>query len=197
VTGVDASEDAVAAARTLVQRLDLADRAQIVHARCEATGLPETSFDTIFMRNVLIHNGPNVDSILAHARALLKPGGHLLAMEIDATATEMPPTASDEYEMEMRWVDWASSVGNDPAFGRVLAKTVERAGFTIRDTQSRVDQLSVERSPVWTARGALLEGGFATELDIDRWGRAIAGRLSTVGLLDARLHVYVVVGQRP
>lgn len=71
VIGVDGSEQAVVAARSLVQRLELTGRVDIVHAPCTATGLDEASFDVIFMRNVLIHNA-HPEEILAHAHWLLR-----------------------------------------------------------------------------------------------------------------------------
>jgi hypothetical protein len=76
------------------------------------------------MRNVLIHNGPTVEQILGHAHALLRRGGHLLAMEIDVTELVLPDDAPDEQDLEQRWIEWARASGNDPAIGRRLARLI-------------------------------------------------------------------------
>jgi ubiquinone/menaquinone biosynthesis C-methylase UbiE len=196
VTGVDGSEDAVVTARSLIRALRLEDRIEIVRAQCDATGLPEGSFDAVLMRNVLIHNGPTVEQILGHAHALLRRGGHLLAMEIDVTELVLPDDAPDEQDLEQRWIDWARASGNDPAIGRRLAGLIGHYDFSVDATQERVDELRIERSPAWTSRQTLLSDGFASDADIERWDAAIAARLANVGLLDVRLPVYVVVAQR-
>jgi SAM-dependent methyltransferase len=196
VTGVDGSEDAVAAARSLIALLGAEERIEIVRGRCDASGLREGSFDTVLMRNVLIHNGPTVERILAHAHALLRRGGHLLAMEIDLTELVMPADAPDEQELEQRWIRWARAKGNDPGIGRKLAELIGQHGFSVEATQHRVDELRVERSPAWTSRQTLLSDGFATDADVARWEAAISARLANVGPLDVSLPVYVVVAQR-
>ena len=197
VTGVDAAEDAVRAAGALVEQLGLGGRVDIVRARIEDTGLAAGGFDVAFMRNVLGHNGPVLSVILQHTAALLRPGGHLLAVEPDVTGLLIPDTAPDEQDLEWRWITMMRKRGNDPAQGRQLAAVLTQAGFHVDAVQERVDELAVERSPAWTARHALLADQLATEADIRRWESAITHRLATTGKLTVQLPVYCVVASRP
>jgi SAM-dependent methyltransferase len=197
VTGVDDSEEAVRAASALVEHLGLAGQVDLVRARIEDTGLPAGSFDVAFMRNVLVHNGPVLNSILQHVAALLRPGGHLLCVEPDVTGLVIPDTAPEEQDLEQRWITMARKRGNDPALGRQLAPMLAKAGYRIDAAQERIDKLAVDRSPAWTARHALLADQLATHADIERWESAISHRLSTTGKLAVRLPVYCVVAARP
>jgi len=197
VVGVDDAEEAVRAAESVVAQLGLADRVDVVRARIEETGLEPGRFDVAFMRHVLVHNGPTLSAILAHVAALLRPGGRLLSVEPDVTGLMLPDTAPDEQDLEQRWITLARKRGNDPAVGRRLAALVAEAGFVVDVAEDRVDQLSVDRSPAWTARDTLVAEGLATQPDVERWEAAINRRLSTIGKLTAAMPVYCVVASRP
>jgi SAM-dependent methyltransferase len=195
VVGVDAAGPAVAAARALVDQRGLGGRVRIVHAGAQHTGLEPASSDVVFIRNLLVHNGPATGAILGHARLLLRPGGHLLCVEPDITALRFPGRAAAEQELEQRWIQMMRSMGNDPGLGAEgrLAGLIAAAGFTLDRAVHRVDPLEVERSPAWTARQMMADKGFATNADIARWDTAIAARLRDVGLLACRLPVTAVV----
>ena len=196
VTGIDRAADAVAAARALVDKLAL-ERVDVQQAGCEVTRIDTASVDTVLMRNVLVHNGRAVPAILAHVRSLLRPGGHLLVAEPDLAKLEFPDHVIDERELEQRWIAWARSVGNDPSLGARLAAIVASAGFGVEASTSRIDVLRVERSPAWTARHVLVEAGFATDSDVQRWDNAIANRLTMTGSLEVGLPLHVVLARRP
>jgi SAM-dependent methyltransferase len=195
LVGVDDSAEAVAAARQLVDRLDLGGRTRIVQAPAQATGLDPGTFDVVFIRNLLVHNGPAIDDILGHARRLLGPGGHLFSVEPDVTGLRFPNGAAAEHEMEQRWAQMAQAMGNDPALGAEgrLAERITASGFSIDTSRHRIDRLSVERSPAWTARRMMTDNGFATEDDIAQWQTAITTRLRDVGLLECRLPLSAVL----
>jgi hypothetical protein len=175
----------------------LSGRVRLVQAQVQDTGLDAGGFDVAFMRNVLAHNGPTVDAILHHIAALLRPGGHLLSAELDVTGLVLAGAAPEEQELEQRWLAMMRKRGNDPGLGRRLAVVISQAGFRVAMTQDRIDQLSLERSPTWTARRALLADGLATEADIGRWEAAITRRLRTTGNLSVQLPVSCVVAARP
>jgi SAM-dependent methyltransferase len=195
VVGVDAAEHAVAAARALVDQRGLGERVRIVHAGAQRTGLGPASFDVVFLRNVLVHNGAALDAILEHARSLLRPLGHLLCVEPDVTGLRLPERATAEQELEQRWMQMMRSMGNDPGLGAEgrLAEVISTAGFLLDRAVHRVDPLAVARSPAWTARQMMLDTGFATHADIARWDTAITTRLRDVGPLACRLPVTAVV----
>jgi SAM-dependent methyltransferase len=160
-----------------------------------STGLEPASFDVVFIRNLLVHNGPATGAILSHARRLLRPGGHLLCAEPDITGLRFPRQAAAEQELEQRWIQMTRSMGNDPGLGAEgqLAALISAAGFIPDRAVHRVDPLDVERSPAWTARQMMLDTGFATNADITRWDTAITARLRDAGLLTCRLPVTAVV----
>jgi SAM-dependent methyltransferase len=195
VAGVDAAGPAVAAARALADQRGLGSRVRVVHAGAQHTGLEPASFNVVFIRNLLVHNGPAAGAILGHARGLLRPGGPLLCAEPDITALRFPARAAAEQELEQRWIQMMRSMGNDPGLGAGgrLAALIAAAGFIVDSAVHRVDLLEVERSPVWTARQMMVDKGFATDADIARWDTAIATRLRDVGLLACRLPVTTVV----
>jgi SAM-dependent methyltransferase len=197
VVGVDAAGAAVAAARALADQRGLGGRVRVVHAGAQRTGLQPASFDVVFIRNLLVHNGPAAGAILGHARGLLRPGGHLLCAEPDITGLRFPGRAAAERELEQRWIEMVRSAGNDPGLGADgrLAALISAAGFILDSAVHRVDPLEVERSPAWTARQMLVDKGFATSADIARWDTAIATRLRDAGLLACRLPLTAVVAR--
>jgi SAM-dependent methyltransferase len=168
---------------------------RIVHAAAQRTGLEPASFDVVFIRNLLVHNGPGAGAILRHARRLLRPGGHLLCAEPDITGLRFPGRAAAEQELEQRWIQMMRSMGNNPGLGAEgqLATLIPAAGFIPDRAVHRVDPLDVERSPAWTARQMMADTGFATNADIARWNTAITARLHDAGLLACTLPLTTVV----
>jgi ubiquinone/menaquinone biosynthesis C-methylase UbiE len=195
VVGVDQADPAVAAARALVDQRGLGERVRIVRADARHTGLGPESFDVVFVRNVLVHNGPVLDAILEHARRLLRPDGHLLCVEPDVAGLRLPEWATAEQELERRWMQMMRSMGNDPGLGAEgrLGDVISTAGFVLDRAVHRVDPLDVARSPAWTARQMMLDTRFATNADVARWDTAITTRLREVGPLACRLPVTAVV----
>ena len=195
VVGVDEAAAAVDAARALVEQRGLRDTVRIVHAAAQHTGLDPASFDVVFIRNLLVHNGPAAEEILNHARDLLRPTGHLLCVEPDITGLRLPEAAADERELEWRWTQMTRSLGNDPSLGSEdrLATLVSAAGFILDNAERRIDTLAVERSPAWTARQMMLDKGFATNADLARWDTAITTRLRDIGPLACELPLTAVL----
>lgn len=193
VIGVDQSPEAIQAAEALVRTLALGSVTLLV-APASATGLATGAADTVFIRNVLVHNGPRLADLLSHVRDLLRDGGHLLCAEPDLDALRIDDAPSDQ-QLERRWVKWARSVGNEPALGPKLEEVVAEAGFEVVAARSRVDTLRTDRTPVWTAVDNLIAGGFATAEEAEQWEGETAHRLATTGPFTAHLPVYTVVAQ--
>ena len=98
LVGVDESGPAVTAAHQLagqVDQLDLGVRIHIVRARVHATGLALGTFDVVFIRNLLLHNGASASAILEHSHQLLRPGGHLFCVEAAGLAGDTPKQRDD------------------------------------------------------------------------------------------------------
>ena len=168
VVGVDQDAAAIARASQMLGRLAVPN-ARALETSADASGLEPSAADVVFMRHLLIHNGRAATAILDHARAPLRPGGHLFAVETDVTAIRFDPQLErEEAELEERWIELARSRGDDPVVGRSLAELIAASGFQIVHEQSRVDVVTAERSPSWTAAEAIVKAGFATPRDVER-----------------------------
>lgn len=197
VVGVDQDAGAIARASRQLERLAVSN-ARVREANAVASGLELSSADVVFIRHLLIHNGRAANAILDHARALLRPGGHLFAVETDVTAIRFEPQLEhEEAQLEERWIELARSRGDDPAVGRTLAALIAAAGFYVVHEQSRVDVVTAERSPSWTAAEAIVKAGFASPGDVASWEAAIRRRRRTAPTLRASLPVFTVLARSP
>jgi SAM-dependent methyltransferase len=181
VTAVDAQPQAVAAATALVGAAGLGN-VTVRTGRAEATGLPAGSFDVVMMRHVLAHNGGREQAIVDHLAGLLRPGGVLYLVDIDASGMRIRPTDPVLEEMSARYWEFHASKGNDVQVGLRLAELLGAAGLEVLDFSGRyvitVPPPGV-RPPAWAAREAMTAAGFATPEDVARWDAALT-RLSTV-----------------
>ncbi len=193
VLGIDSDPAAVAKANALVRQASL-PTTRIVRADATATGLPPGSLDVVFARNLLVHNGTRAGQILEHVRALLRPAARLVCAEPDVGGIEFGAHQA-ERELEQHWAAMTRADGNDPALGRDdrLPRLLGEHGFEVIAKQARLDRLSVNRSPAWSARNHLVNRGFATAADVSRWQAAIETRLRTTGPLPCTLPLTVVV----
>lgn len=196
VIGLDQSEEALRRAAALVEHLHLRS-VRLVQASADNTGLPAGQFDTVFMRNVLVHNGSRLPALLHHVGTLLASHGRLLAVEPDLSRLELPAEAPADRELEECWRKWSRSVGNDPAIGTRLADLLAVAGFGVDAVMTREDVLQVERSPAWTAVNTLVAAGFATADDADKWRADIERRIANTGPITARIPMHVAVARPP
>jgi hypothetical protein len=107
----------------------------------------------VFIRNLLLHNGTSASSILEHSHQLLRPGGRLFCVEANITRLQFLNAAPEERDLELCWMQMAQSIGNDPALGAGtrLADLIAASRFSIVSSRSRVDPLTAERFPAWTA----------------------------------------------
>jgi ubiquinone/menaquinone biosynthesis C-methylase UbiE len=195
VVAVERSDESCNAARALLRATGLEKRVELVQADAAATGLAQYNFDVVMIRNVLIHNGARLGEILNHVRDLLRVDGRLLSVEISADDLVLGNAAAEDLELEQRWATMMRAQGNDPNIGRTLADELRRHRFEPIATRIHVDQISVERSPTWTAREMLVAHGFASEDEVRRWDAAIERRLKTSGVLQGKAPFTVVVAK--
>jgi ubiquinone/menaquinone biosynthesis C-methylase UbiE len=147
------------------------------------SGLPAGEWDAVMLRHVLIHNGPRVPAILAHVRELLKPGGHAVLDETDATAIRYERDIEPEvHDLEHRYWEMLSRGGNDIRLGPRLGAHAEDAGFEVVERRGRFDYIPLlpsVRPPSWAGRQAILDAGLCTEDDIARWEAVLRRREET------------------
>ncbi|GAA4951619.1 methyltransferase domain-containing protein [Streptomonospora halophila] len=146
--------------------------------------LPESAFDLVHARLVLMHL-PERDAVLARLLRTLRPGGWLQLDELDAShapGLAMPDAAGARLyaRFQRAKLRALTASGADPAWGAHAAAALRRAGFADVDPRPHVS--------VWCAgspgarlqahhtrhlRGALLEAGM-TEEELERVRRLLA-----------------------
>jgi hypothetical protein len=127
------------------------------------------------MRHVLAHNGGREQQIVDHLATLLRPGGCLYLVDIEYQGVRSRPPAADLDELGERYGTFQTARGNDLSVGLRLGELVAGAGLELVEHRGWYDMISSTpgfRPPSWAARHAMMEAGFATPDDIDRWAAA-------------------------
>lgn len=165
------------------------------------SGLPAGAWDAVMMRHVLIHNGPIVGDILRHVLDLLKPGGHAVLNETDATAIRYERDPGPEVrELEAAYWQTVTLRGNDIAIGAHVAAHAEDAGFDVVERRARFDHfpmIPTVRPPSWAGRQAILDAGLCTDEDIARWDAALTAREEAGGGGFVLIPNFTVVVKKP
>ena len=164
VAGVDGDSGTVETARSLAGDAGMGNVAFSV-GRADDTGLAPESFDTVMIRHVLAHNGAAEQSIVNHAASLVRPGGHVYLLDIDASAFRMRPEDPDFEDLNDRYYDWHARRGNDLSVGLRLGELLTGAGLELVEFEGRYQIFPVRpgmRAPAWAARESLLDAGMAT-----------------------------------
>jgi ubiquinone/menaquinone biosynthesis C-methylase UbiE len=77
--GIDISDVSITNARKIAEDDSLSDRVLFIQADCENTKLPDATFDVIYCSGMLHHL--DLSYAFPEMRRILKPGGHILAVE--------------------------------------------------------------------------------------------------------------------
>jgi SAM-dependent methyltransferase len=198
VVGVDADPEAVATARAGLVAAGLPG--EVRQARAEATGLAEGTFDVAVLRHVLAHNGGGEQAVVDHLARLVRPGGHVYLLDVDATATTVTPSLPAAEDLDERYRRWHAERGNDLRVGRRLATLARAAGLEVREYRGwfEIHALPVGmRGPAWAAREALVAAGLADPADVDRWAGALAEMDTWATRPEAMLATFAAVARRP
>ncbi|PVZ13207.1 methyltransferase domain-containing protein [Actinomycetospora cinnamomea] len=199
VAGVDADPEAVATARAMLREAGLPGVA-VCRARADATGLPEGAFDVGVMRHVLAHNGGAEQRLVAHLASLVRPGGHVYVLDVDATGAGTTPSLPAIDDLERRYQRWHADRGNDLRVGRRLAALARGAGLEVEDFRGWSQTASLPsgmRGPAWAARDALVAAGLADADDVARWDAAHAVVDGWERRPEVVIPVFAVVARRP
>jgi SAM-dependent methyltransferase len=173
LVGVDADATAVAAAR---EALVDVPRAEVRVGRADATGLPEASVDVVVVRHVLAHNGGREQEIVDHLASLVRPGGSVYLVDAEHRALRARPPVDDLDDLGQRYLSFQTARGNDLSVGLRLGELVTGAGLELVEHRGWYEIFAAApgfRVPSWAARDAMVEAGFATQDDIDRWAAAL------------------------
>jgi len=174
VVAVDRDATAVEAARAAAERAGL-ENVSVQLGEAHDTGIPPASVDVVMIRHVLAHNGGREETVVAHAASLVRPGGSVYLVDIEATALRTRPSDPDLDDLAARYEEWHAQRGNDLSVGLRLGELLAGAGLETVNHQGRY-QIFVPppgmRPPSWAGRDALVAAGLATEADVERWSAA-------------------------
>ncbi|HEU4728917.1 MAG TPA: class I SAM-dependent methyltransferase [Kofleriaceae bacterium] len=157
--------DAEVAARTDARlRAQGCERYRIVCADVRRNDLPAGTFDLAFARYLFLHL-PDPLAAMRETLRLLKPGGTLITLDIDATLDDCEPTFPEFEMLREGFENFFRLRGTDSRFGRRKQRRLLReAGFH----EVEVDSVVVDSDELGT-----LEPFVRTAMDPDVIGRTL------------------------
>jgi ubiquinone/menaquinone biosynthesis C-methylase UbiE len=163
VTAVELDPGVAARAETRLQERRC-ERYRIVCADVRRNDLPSATFDLAFARYLFLHLPDPVEAMRETLR-LLKPGGTLVTLDIDATLDDCEPTFPEFEMLRDGFERFFRLRGTDPRFGRRKQRRLLReAGFH----EVEVDSVVVDSDELGT-----LEPFVRTAMDPGVIGRTL------------------------
>jgi len=195
--GVDGNAGTVASAQAMIDA-HVWRNATVQVGQAEATGLPDGSADVAMVRHVLGHNGPTEQQIVDHLAALVRPGGHLYLVDVDASMFRVRPSDPDVESLDETYRAFHAARGNDLEVGLRLSHLLTAAGLEVAAYRGWIQILVPTgefRPPAWAARETMKAAGFASNADIARWDAALAAL--TAEPPTVFFPIFGAVGRRP
>jgi FkbM family methyltransferase len=173
VYAVDSNPEALDHARRLLAEAGVGN-VEVWEGGASDTGLTKRSVDVVMMRHVLAHNGGHEQEIVNHLASLLRPGGFVYLLDIDATAMRMwPPIEGSIFdEINKSYAQMHERLGNDLSVGLRLGELLDNAGLQDIEHRGKFDIFRPQpgmRPPNWAARDEMLQAGLIDQTDIERW----------------------------
>jgi SAM-dependent methyltransferase len=199
VIGVDADAPAIAVAENLIAAAGLAN-ARVQVGDATTSGLASASADVVVLRHVLAHNQRIEADLVTHAGDLVRPGGCVYLVDVDATMIRHRGAPPEFDELRESYRAWHASRGNDLQVGLRLPALLAAAGLDlVTDTAFLVcvDYTPGMRTPAWAARDAMVQAGFADADALERWEAAFAAMDVSSTPPRSFLSYFVAVGRRP
>jgi SAM-dependent methyltransferase len=200
--GVDRDPALVALARAFVQDRGFAN-VDIVEADARRTGLPDSSFDLVHARTLLV-NIPDPESVVAEMARLVRPGGWVLGMEPDAAGRVYYPLNPFMDRLHEIFGATYRQDGADPAIGRRLPELFRRAGLTDVGVEARADvyppghsRRTIHPDLARSMRDKIVERGIAGEQELDDLDRVVREYLDDPRTLVLPHLFFLTWGRRP
>ncbi|HEV2760787.1 MAG TPA: methyltransferase domain-containing protein [Acidimicrobiales bacterium] len=174
VVAVDREPTAVEAARAAAAHVGVGN-VSFQLGEAQDSGIAPGSVDVVMIRHVLAHNGGLEQAVVAHAASLVRPGGSVYLVDIEATGLRIRPSDPDLDDLNARYHEWHAQRGNDLSVGLRLGELLTAAGLETVHHEGRYQIISPPpgmRPPSWAGRDAILAAGLATDSDIERWSAA-------------------------
>jgi ubiquinone/menaquinone biosynthesis C-methylase UbiE len=199
IWAVDGGPEAVELARQAVEEAG-AGNVTVSQGDATATGLAPASVDVVMIRHVLAHNGGREAAIVAHAADLVRPGGSVFLVDIDASAMRVRPEDPDLADLDERYKEWHGRQGNDLSVGLRLGELVAGAGLEVVEYEGRYQIVQLPpgvRPPSWAGREAMMAAGLATPDDVARWDAAFHRVDQAAVRPTVFVPLFSAVGRRP
>ena len=129
VTGVDLSEERLEEARELAAAEELSN-IEFVAANIYESSLPESDFDYVYCRFLLVHLARPADAI-RHMFTLLKPGGMFVCEEPDLSSIYTEPPSEAYHRLRDLAVAAGPRRGVDYTLGRKLHMLARDCDFEV------------------------------------------------------------------
>jgi hypothetical protein len=152
------------------------------------------------VRHVLAHNGGREAAIVAHAAALVRPGGCVYLIDIDGPAVRTRPSDPDVDDLNDRYWQWHALQGNDTSVGLRLPELLAGAGLVVVEFSGRYSIIVVPpglRPPSRAARDALVASGVATPDDVARGEAAFVRADGWERRPTSFVPMFCAIGRRP
>lgn len=201
LVGLDQDADAV---QTAVEQLadSAAGTVRVLHGEApnEHPELAPASFDVVFLRHVLGHNGGQESGLVAFASGLARPGGTVYLVDTDLTMMRIVPPSAPVSELYARYDQWRVARGDDPQIGVKLGDLITEAGLELEHYEGTcgiMPRRAGARGPVWAARQSLIASGHATATDVDRWAQEFDELDATDSQPRYFITGFTAIGRRP
>jgi SAM-dependent methyltransferase len=200
-TGVDASEDQVAAAQALTREAVL-DAVEFRAGSVYEPGLEPGSVDMSYSRWLMVHLQRPVDAMRA-IHAALKPGGVMVCEEADVSAVYAEPRSAAYEEMRDIGIDGGRQRGVDFTGGRRTHLWAKEAGFEIVHVDAyHPHYLTGEHKGFWnwTLRNAAISLVTEGSLPMTKLDELVAGMTAadeSPDTLVAHGRMHQVIARKP
>jgi SAM-dependent methyltransferase len=202
VTGVELDADNVAAARAFAADLSPA-AVRVLQGDARRTGLPESSFDLVHARTLLI-NIPDPQDVVEEMVRLVRPGGWVASLEPDVgLALCYPPSPAWDRLVEL-FLEVHRADRCDPYIGRRLPDMFHRAGLIDTGVDAKADiyprghsRRTIRADLVRSMRPKLLARGVVSERELDEIDRAAREHFNDPATLVMPNLLFLAWGRKP
>jgi SAM-dependent methyltransferase len=175
--------------------------ARVVDGTGTASGLDEGVWDAVMVRHVLFHVGAQASDLVAHAAALVRPGGHVYLVDTDLGAARLEPDDEGAFEIFRRYDAFQRARGNDPGIGPRLHVLLAGAGLVVTAVDASFAVIPAQvlaasgGGAATAAQHAMMAAGALTEDEVEHFARAREVAFANP-LAQAFLPQFVAVGRR-
>jgi FkbM family methyltransferase len=174
VIGIEPDPGALAAAHQMLEQAGV-DNVELRRGTAMDPSLEAGSVDVAVMRHVLAHNSSDEQQIVDRLAGLVRPGGSVYLVDVDATALRWLDADPELDDLHEKYFRFHNGRGNDLMVGLRLGQLLARAGLDVIAHEGRYSIGAIPpgvRPPAWAARDSMLADGIVTREDITRWESA-------------------------